>query len=108
MLEAAERESLLAAAVRYYGDGAFAECEGVLRALIALAPDDPRPWQLLGSSQLLNNRRTKARASYERARALAPGDPYTLVALAEIYLDDLEIREAVAVLEDLFALEGVA
>jgi predicted Zn-dependent protease len=96
---------MLHLAVQYYGESRFAKAEELLQALVRLCPDDARPWQLLGSIMILNNRRIKAEAYYQRALELKPDEPYTLVALAEIALDALRIDQALPLLKRLFALD---
>ena len=96
---------MLREAVEHYSAGRFEPCERILRGLLVVDPGDTRPWKLLGSTFLFQDRRREARAAYEQALALEPDDPYTLVGLAEIALDAMRIDEGVALLERLFALD---
>lgn len=98
-------EVMLRTALDRYSMAQFAEAETLLAGLIALAPDDARPYKLLGSIRLLSERRNEAAQAYQEAIRLDPADPYSLVALAEIRLHELRIEDAVALFEKLFALD---
>jgi tetratricopeptide (TPR) repeat protein len=96
---------MLVAAVEYYSEGKYEECERLLRGLLVLEPEDPRPLKLLGSTLLLQDRRREAEIVYRRALDMDPEDPYALVAAAEIALDALRIDDALPLFERLFALD---
>jgi cytochrome c-type biogenesis protein CcmH/NrfG len=98
-------EAMLKAAVELYGENKLVEAAELLRALTRLDPNDARAFKMLGSIGMLEHRRERALAAYERAYALDPKDPYTWVALAEIKLDYHEIEAALALCEKLFALD---
>lgn len=95
-------ELMLRSALQHYSDGEFANAETILRALVALAPDDARPFKMLGGIKQIAKRYSDAEELFETAMRLDPNDPYILVALAEIKLHSYEIERAVALLHDLF------
>jgi predicted Zn-dependent protease len=101
-LTAEDREYMLKRAVEHYTESQLAECEKVLRGLLALEPNDARAWQLLGSCLAVQGYRQAAEKVFQRVLELAHDDPYALAALAEIALDALRWKEAKAYLKRLF------
>ncbi len=104
-LEAGDLEGLLRHAVEHYSAGRMREAEVVLAGLTLLAENDARPFKLLGSALLLQDRHTAAERVYTRACELDPKDPYTLVALGELRLKAYDIKGALPLFERLFALD---
>lgn len=105
LLTAENREYVLGQAVEHYSAGEFDRAAQLLLGYIVLDESDARPWQLLGSVYLLQNRHGEALAAYSKAHALLPDEPYTLVALAEIALSTLHFDTAAAHLKRLFELD---
>lgn len=101
-------EALMNQAAEFYSNGQFEKMRKVLSGVIALAPQDPRPHTLMGSSYLLEGRDREAEQAYATAYTHDPSDPYTLVALGELKLRSLDLQEAVAYFEKLFALKDSA
>lgn len=99
------REALLNTAIDCYSTGRFPEAEAILLGVTAAHPDEVRAWMLLGSTLMLQDRHTEAEQVYERAYALNPEDPYTLVSLGELKLNALKIDEAIALFGKLFAAD---
>lgn len=98
-------EHLLTLAANRYSEGELTAAEQILRGLVALEPDDSRPWALMGSVLFLQGFRAAAELAYRRANALEPDDPYVLVALAELALDALRWADALPYLQHLFGLD---
>ncbi len=105
LLSKQDCEYILQKAVDAYSRGDWGETEKLLQGYIGIEPDDVRPWQLLGSTLLAQGQRRFAEKAYEKAYAIDPQDPYTLVALGEIALDALRIEDAKPYFEQLFALD---
>ena len=95
-------EALLNQAASLYSDGDHPQMRKLLRGVIALAPDDPRPHTLLGSSYLLEGRDLDAERAYSEAYTRDSSDPYTLVALGELKLRSLQLEAAVMLFKQLF------
>ena len=98
-------EAMLRTAADAYTEGEFGTAITILSGLIALKATDSRPFKLLGSCLLLENRHTEAETTYAKALELDPEDPYTLVALGELHLKGLRFNEAVPLFERLFELD---
>ncbi len=102
-------DALLNRAATLYSEGQFDAMRKTLNGVIALAPEDPRPYTLIGSSYLLEGRDRDAETAYQAAYQRDQADPYTLVALGELKLRALELKDAVTYFEKLFEHpEGVA
>jgi tetratricopeptide (TPR) repeat protein len=76
----------LEAGREHYDQGAFAQAEETLSAVLQQQSDLPRAWTLLGLSQFAQARYDKARASLERAAEKRPEDFVTAITLAETLL----------------------
>jgi Tfp pilus assembly protein PilF len=98
-------EYALQLAVDRYSEGDLGGCEQLAKGLIALDPDDPRPYKLIGSVLLLQSYRIAAERYYRQALELDPDDLYTRAALAEIALDALRMDDARTHFERLFVLD---
>jgi tetratricopeptide (TPR) repeat protein len=101
----ADCDAMLRVAVECYGNGELAKAETILVGVMQLAERDARPVKLLASTLLLQEKHREAEALYERAHALDAADPYTLVALGEIKLKALKIKEAIPLFERLFDMD---
>jgi predicted Zn-dependent protease len=100
-----DTESMLRSALEAYSAGQLKQAETILVGLIALDETDVRPVKLLASCLFLSDRHRDAEGMYEKARAMDPDDPYTIVALAEIRLKALQLDSAIELFEQLFALD---
>ena len=100
-----DKDDMLRAAVDCYGNGDLSQAETILVGLMSLDEADPRPVKLLASTLFLLGRHVEAEHFYERALALDGQDPYTLVALGEIKLKALKLRDAIPLFERLFELD---
>ena len=99
-------EVLMNRAATLYSEGQFEAMRKTLKGVIALAPHDPRPHTLIGSSYLIEGRDRDAEAAYRAAHERDQDDLYTLVALGELKLRALELKDAVTYFEKLFAYNG--
>ncbi len=100
-----DREDMLRAAVEAYSADRLSQAETILVGLMTLDAEDVRPVKLLAACLLAQGRHRDAESIYERALAMEPDDPYTLVALGEIKLKTLELADAIPIFERLFAAD---
>lgn len=68
-------DGLLARAARALGARAFEEAEGALRSALALSPDRPDAWFLLGEVLMQRGEPTQARTAFAQAERHASSDP---------------------------------
>ncbi len=76
--------TLICDGVAHHAAGRFAQAIAAYAQAVALAPDDARPWRLLGVAALQTGEIEAARGLIERALRIDPGDAAACAALGNI------------------------